>query len=243
MPGRDAVGDHPEGSCPTLAGARTQVHNDLARGLMEYLRECQFQNVRLEVTEWDSGDLDVDPLARRARATPTNGLPRRRTTTPDRTKRVPDVLATSPDGLTEYVIDCRIAWNLTTSGVDYESAGDLAEAGALAKWRSWRVALARHQAFADRPNVCFVPFSLECFGAWGQEASAFFNMAASHVSNFRDVDHFHWSEASFRRYWATALSMTVARGQADVVCRHARNNPSFTTRGFALGDTPLGGPG
>ena len=154
-----------------------------------------------------------------------------------------DVLATSPDGLTEHVIDCRIAWNLTTSGVDYESAGDLAEAGALAKWRSWRVALARHQAFADRPNVCFVPFSLECFGAWGQEASAFFNMAASHVSNFRDVDHFHWSEASFRRYWATALSMTVARGQADVVCRHARNNPSFTTRGFALGDTPLGGPG
>ena len=94
-----------------------------------------------------------------------------------------------------------------------------------------------------RRVVCFVPFSLECFGAWGQEASAFFNMAASHVSNFRDVDHFHWSEASFRRYWATALSMTVARGQADVVCRHARNNPSFTTRGFALGDTPLGGPG
>ncbi len=64
--------------------------------------------------------------------------------------------------------------------------------------------------------MCFVPFSLECFGAWGQEASAFFNMAASHVSSFRDVDHFHWSEASFRRYWATALSMTVARGQADV---------------------------
>ena len=140
MPGRDAVGDHPEGSCPTLAGARTQVHNDLARGLMEYLRECQFQNVRLEVTEWDSGDLDVDPLARRARATPTNGLPRRRTTTPDRTKRVPDVLATSPDGLTEYVIDCRIAWNLTTSGVDYESAGiwqkqELSQNGGRGEWR------------------------------------------------------------------------------------------------------------
>eukprot|EP01050_Picozoa_sp_SAG11_P016754 SAG11_NODE_2326_length_3518_cov_401.419713_3_plen_159_part_00 len=37
MLGRDAVGDHPEGSCPSLVGARTQVHNDLARGLMEYL--------------------------------------------------------------------------------------------------------------------------------------------------------------------------------------------------------------
>ena len=37
----------------------------------------------------------------------------------------------------------------------------------------------------------------------------------SHIRNFRDVNFFHLSEASFRRYWSTALAAIVARGQGD----------------------------
>ena len=60
--------------CSSLAGARTSTHNELARGLAEYLQECRFTNIRLEVTEWDPGDTNADPTARRARATPSNGF-------------------------------------------------------------------------------------------------------------------------------------------------------------------------
>ena len=110
--GADPIGDHEEANCSSLAGAPTSTHNELARGLAEYLRECRFANVRLEVTEWDPGDTEADPTARRARATPSNGFNARRSTRPNPTKRVPDVLCTSPDGLTDYVIDCRISWNI-----------------------------------------------------------------------------------------------------------------------------------
>eukprot|EP01051_Picozoa_sp_SAG22_P003316 SAG22_NODE_160_length_16938_cov_3.491241_5_plen_231_part_00 len=87
--GPDPIGDHEEANCSSLAGVRTSCHDELARALADYLRECRFMNVRLEVTTWDPGDADADPTARRARATPTNGLAPRRTTRPDLTKRVP----------------------------------------------------------------------------------------------------------------------------------------------------------
>ena len=38
-----------------------------------------------------------------------------------------------------------------------------------------------------------------------------------------DSPIFHWSEASFHRYWSTALAAIVARGQGDANCRHAHN--------------------
>eukprot|EP01051_Picozoa_sp_SAG22_P019941 SAG22_NODE_3849_length_1502_cov_1.816108_2_plen_47_part_01 len=40
---------------------------------------------------------------------------------------------------------------------------------------------------------------------------------------YRDVNFFHWSvEATFKRYWQTALSTDVTCGQADVSwCIHS----------------------
>ena len=35
---------------------------------------------------------------------------------------------------------------------------------------------------------------------WGPAASDFFGHASAHFHNYRDVNFFHWSEASFRRY-------------------------------------------
>ena len=241
--GPDPIGDHEEANCSSLAGARTSTHNELARGLAEYLQECRFTNVRLEVTEWDPGDTDADPTARRARATPSNGFDARRSTRPDPTKRVPDILCTSPDGLTDYVIDCRISWNITTSGVLYNDTGDLSIAGEAEKRRMWAAAMRRHHAVASRPNVKFVPFSLEVYGNWGPAATDFFEHASAHIRNYRDVNFFHWSEASFRRYWSTALAAIVARGQGDANCRHAHNDPIFVNRASVLGDSPLGGLG
>ena len=38
-----------------------------------------------------------------------------------------------------YVIDVRIAWNITTGGGGvYETVGDLARAAEVEKWRDWQ---------------------------------------------------------------------------------------------------------
>ena len=60
----------------------------------------------------------------------------------------------------------------------------------------------------------FAPFSLEVYGAWGPPATDFFGQASAHIRNYRDLNFFHWSEASFRRCWSTALATNVARGAA-----------------------------
>ena len=73
-----------------------------------------------QIRDWDAGDLSVN-LHHRPRATTTNGLPSNRRINPDKSKRVQDVYCTSHDSLTEYVIDCRISWSLTASGVSYTS--------------------------------------------------------------------------------------------------------------------------
>eukprot|EP01051_Picozoa_sp_SAG22_P002084 SAG22_NODE_89_length_21278_cov_16.698758_3_plen_89_part_00 len=88
-----------------------------------------------------------------------------------------------------------------------------------------------------------MPFSLETYGFWGPAASDFFGQASAHIRNYRDVNYFHWNEASFSRYWSTTLSTIVARGQGDVNCRHAHNDPIFVNRASVLGDSPLDGLG
>ena len=105
----------------------------------------------------------------------------------------------------------------------------------------WAAAMRRHHAVASRPNAKFVPFSLEVYGKWGPAATDFFEHASAHIRNYRDVNFFHWSEASFRRYWSTALAAIVARGQGDANFRHAHNDPIFVKRASVLGDSPLGG--
>ena len=75
----------------------------------------------------------------------------------------------------------------------------------------------RHHAVASRPNVKFVPFSLEVYGDWGA-ATDFFGQASAHIRNYRDVNFFHLNEASFRRHWSTTLATIVARGQGDANC-------------------------
>ena len=99
----------------------------------------------------------------------------------------------------------------------------------------------RHHAVASRSNVKFVPFSLEVYGNWGPAATDFFEHASAHIRNYRDVNFFQWSEASFRRYWSTALAAIVARGQGDAnilpTCTQRSNfrQPSLGARRFALG--------
>ena len=48
--------------------------------------------------------------------------------------------------------------------------------------------LQRHHAVASRPNVKFVPFSLEVYGNWGPAATDFFEHASAHIRNYRDVN-------------------------------------------------------
>ena len=47
-------------------------------------------------------------------------------------------------------------------------------------------------------------FVLQCVGTFVLHVVRAFEHASAHIRNYRDVNFFHWSEASFRRYWSTA---------------------------------------
>ena len=66
----------------------THAHNSLADALKQFLEECKFRNVSLEHKYWDKARVGEE-----------------------KTRRVPDILATHPTSGREYVIDCRIFWN------------------------------------------------------------------------------------------------------------------------------------
>ena len=116
------------------------------------------------------------------------------------TRRVPDILCTSPDGLTDYVIDCRISWQVTSltgnnGFASYTRTGCKAEAGEKEKQDSWDEAIQRRQDIAAA-HVSFVPFSIEAGGVWGPAAKAFFEEAAFYNHyNERDIDRYHWNTA------------------------------------------------
>ena len=57
----------------------------------------------------------------------------------------------------------------------------------------------------------FVPFSVECYGAWGPAATSLFEVATAHLHNYRDTEFFHWSSAGITNYWATALGFKRLR--------------------------------
>ena len=60
----------------------------MADALKQFLEECKFRNVSLEHKYWDKARVGEE-----------------------KTRRVPDILATHPTTGREYVIDCRIFWN------------------------------------------------------------------------------------------------------------------------------------
>eukprot|EP01048_Picozoa_sp_COSAG05_P002320 COSAG05_NODE_93_length_19581_cov_53.686685_2_plen_116_part_00 len=109
-------------------------------------------------------------------------------------------MCTSPDGLTDYVIDCRISWQVTSltgnnGFASYTRTGCKAEAGEKEKRDSWKESVRRRQDIAAA-HVSFVPFSIEAGGVWGPVAQAFFEEAAFYNHyNEREIDRYHWNTA------------------------------------------------
>jgi hypothetical protein len=70
----------------------------------------------------------------------------------------------SPDGLTAYIVDVRIAWNLHADGfVGYEETRSLAADGEREKRDSWRAALRRNHRHAAH-TIHFVVCSVLILG-------------------------------------------------------------------------------
>eukprot|EP01047_Picozoa_sp_COSAG01_P004773 COSAG01_NODE_159_length_23702_cov_119.507585_8_plen_228_part_00 len=143
----DQWGDHQEADCEVLNRIRSQVHDAVVNLLMILMRQGGLQRVRTEYRQWDRSAVGKD-----------------------RTRRVPDVVGWSADGLTEYVVDARISWSVMSNSsaggaATYASSGDMARAGEREKWKNWRQAVKRAQkAGRDESRVKFVPFSLEIGG-------------------------------------------------------------------------------
>ena len=192
-------GDHDESDCSSRAWVKTLAHNALVNLLVVYLRSCGMQHVRSEIKYWDP-----------CRVGKGNG-----------TRRVPDILCTSPDGLTDYVIDCRISWQVTSitgnnGFASYTRTGCKAEAGEKEKQDSWNEAIQRRQDIAAA-HVSFVPFSIEAGGVWGPAAQAFFEEAAFYNHyNERDIDRYHWNTAKFKTLWRTKFAVLMARERGRI---------------------------
>jgi hypothetical protein len=63
--------------------------------LIAFLRQCHFQDIRSEVKNWDH---TAGPNVKEGQG------------------REPDIICTDPYSKTIYIIDVRIAWNISTSG-------------------------------------------------------------------------------------------------------------------------------
>ena len=138
----------------------------------------------------------------------------------EKTRRVPDILATHPTSGREYVIDCRIFWNTmsdSSSGgyASYTSTGWGSRKGEQEKRDSWEDAMMRRRA-EGFDDVEFVPFSIEVGGVWGPAARRFFDGCLATANDARDVDFYHWSSQSFGEFWKDALSVLMARERARI---------------------------
>ena len=125
------------------------------------------------------------------------------------------------DGLTDYVIDGRISWQVTSitgnnGFASYTRTGCKAEAGEKEKLDSWNEAIQRRQDIAAA-HVSFVPFSIEAGGVWGPAAQAFFEEAAFYNHyNERDIDRYHWNTAKFKTLWRTKFAVLMARERGRI---------------------------
>ena len=210
--GLDYLGDHEEGNCSKRAGMRTWAHNSYVRAWTEFLKQCHFQDVVAKVHDWDY------------------------TERPNTDRRVPDIRATSPCGRITYIIDARIAWNLSTSGIStYDTTGALARAGEVTKRKSWASALARQAPFATTA-VVFVPLSCEISGAWGPATERFFNDAIDYINNERDIDFFHWSSVRMSEFWRTSFDVTLASQRARVGTAAAEGDWRKTVQQYGLAE-------
>ena len=159
LPGRDKYGDHDEGTCSKNQGHRTSAHDAVRDLLIAFLRQCHFQDIRWEVKNWDH---TAGPNVKEGQ------------------RRVPDIICTDPYNNTVYIIDVRIAWNLSTSGGgdgEYYT-GKLAKEAEDCKWAEgagWGHCLKHHQDF--KAGAKFVPFGVEISGELGPAAQQFFGGA------------------------------------------------------------------
>ena len=172
--GLDLDGDHDEGSCTDRQGQRQAAHDMFVAALALLLKQCLFRSVRTDkshtsLRHWDNStrpELDA------------NGAPTgNRIPTPEGDRRVPDIIAISPNGCTTYIIDVRIAWNLTTSigsGPEYVRAGQRADVAETDKRSDWRGCLNHHRDFSTGEGAVFVAFGVKIAGGLDKEAQAFY---------------------------------------------------------------------
>jgi len=158
-----------------------------------------------------------------------------------RARKIPDIIATAPQGANiTYVIDVRIAWNLTTGGgVNYERAGQLAAAAEAHKRNDagqWRGCIADHPAFHDG-TAEFVPFGVEISGGLGPRARRLWDECMKLGSGIRDTTDKHWTAASFRRYWEQILGVTLIYERGKVGAAAAKAHWPRRNRREGLTDT------
>ena len=132
------------------------------------------------------------------------------------TRRIPDIICTSPTRNVTYVIDVRIAWNITTGGGGvHDTVGDLAREAEVEKWRNWQYCCDHHPHIRDGTAV-FMPFGVEIFGALGPAATRLWEEAMTASGAIRDTSLVHWSAPSFRRFWLQRLGTTLIRERGRV---------------------------
>jgi hypothetical protein len=215
--GMDEMGDHDEGTCNKQSWQRTVVHDKWVDRFGMFLKAVGMRNIRFEVLDWDG-------------PSPATGW-----------RRVPDIICDSPGGTERFIIDARIAWNITTAGgVNYKRTGDLARRGAKTKWRRWKKAVADHRDFTE--GATFVPFSMECAGAWCAEANQFWERCMAWAGSRRAVDLYHWSAPSFEDFWRQSLGVCLLAGRGDVAMaaasRRRRGDRSWRRRAEGETDPP-----
>ena len=194
-------GDHDESDCMERQGLKTVGHNVLANQVVKFMKECGWQShVKLEVQRWD---------VNRARGASTSN-------------RVPDITAVHPVTGKEYVLDCRISWNIMSDTAGggfgaYKENGCFAAAGEKIKRKSWRDAVNERRINAPA-GVEFVPFSIEVSGVWGPAARGFFRESIAMAHSARDIDLYHWSNQRLSDSWKSTFGVTIAVAAGSGVC-------------------------
>ena len=239
--GLDLDGDHDEGSCTDRQGQRQAAHDMFVAALALLLKQCLFRSVRTDkshtsLRHWDNStrpELD------------TNGAPTgNRIPTPEGDRRVPDIIAVSPNGCTTYIIDVRIAWNLTTSigsGPEYVRAGQRADEAETDKRSDWRSCLDHHRDFSTGEGAEFVAFGVETAGGLGKEARAFYLQCLEWANGHNDVDSCHWIAMSFRRHWNMRFGVLLSRERARIGLAAAKGATTKMRRQLGTTDTEPGG--
>ena len=197
--GLDCDGDHDEGSCSKHGGNRNAACDAVAEMLAALLLTAGFRDVRYRQNDSVLRNWDRSGGVR-----------------PPTSRRTPDIICTSPTRNVTYVIDVRIAWNITTGGGGvYDTVGDLAREAEVEKWRNWQYCCDHHPHIRDGTAV-FMPFGVEISGALGPAATRLWEEAMTAAGAIRDTSLVHWSAPSFRRFWLQRLGTTLIRERGRV---------------------------